>query len=92
MLANKHMSRVHHDIKKECEQLAELCVRGFSHVLVTRIHLGSTGQSEAMGKFNHAKVSPPLIFHCNILTSPRLESKSESLTISHPFIAELFGR
>ena len=57
VLGNKHISKAHQQVKKECEQLAELCVRSTSYICRMEIYHDTTGQGEAMGKSDNAKVS-----------------------------------
>lgn len=55
MHANKHIVKVHELMKRECEQLAELIVRGYElsqHWCLYSL----SGQSEAMGELVYAEV------------------------------------
>lgn len=90
MLANKHMPRAHQDVKKECEQLAELCVCGFPLLSPTVTYRGATGQSKVVGKSDHAKVSRFLLYLA-VFSYRHLESRSKFSRDLTFFIAELIG-
>ena len=57
MLSNKHTVAIHEQLKRECEILAELCVRFHSGGIATHSLIVHTGQGEALDQLVNAQVS-----------------------------------
>ena len=66
VLSNKHMLKVHAEVKTECEELADLCVRHrLRRLFCAYLNRFNAGQSQALGEPLHAEVSSlsSQIFH-----------------------------